>query len=556
MHDIAQSRVLYNIENWSEGYFDINEAGEMVVSPIPNQVSISLYKLAQSFAANGLSLPVLVRFPNILHHRVESLCNAFAYAMRIENYHANYTPVYPIKVNQQHHVVKEIISTGQVGLEAGSKAELMAVLALAPPNDGIIICNGYKDREYIRLALIGQQMGLHPYLVIEKASELNLIIAESDNLEIIPRLGIRVRLASIGKGKWQNTGGEKSKFGLNAAQVLEIITCINEAGFIDSFQLMHFHLGSQIPNIRDIQSGLREAARYYAELRALGMPIQTVDVGGGLGIDYDGTRSRGACSINYSIQEYANNVVHEFGDICNTLDLPQPNIITESGRALTAHHAVLITNIIDIESAPGAVQPTPATTAEPTIIQDLWYGFTNLNQRSAIEAYHDAVYWLSEAQTMFTHGILNLTQRAHAEQLYYATCWQVRNLLQTNRHSRAYQEVLDELNEKLADKYFGNFSLFQSVPDAWAIKQLFPILPLHRLNEYPHRRATLQDLTCDSDGQFENYVNNDGVSTSLPVHVPNPAEPYLLGIFLIGAYQEIRRYAQFVWGYLFRQCAY
>jgi len=539
MHDIAQSRVLYNIENWSEGYFDINEAGEMVVSPIPNQVSISLYKLAQSFAANGLSLPVLVRFPNILHHRVESLCNAFAYAMRIENYHANYTPVYPIKVNQQHHVVKEIISTGQVGLEAGSKAELMAVLALAPPNDGIIICNGYKDREYIRLALIGQQMGLHPYLVIEKASELNLIIAESDNLEIIPRLGIRVRLASIGKGKWQNTGGEKSKFGLNAAQVLEIITCINEAGFIDSFQLMHFHLGSQIPNIRDIQSGLREAARYYAELRALGMPIQTVDVGGGLGIDYDGTRSRGACSINYSIQEYANNVVHEFGDICNTLDLPQPNIITESGRALTAHHAVLITNIIDIESAPGAVQPTPATTAEPTIIQDLWYGFTNLNQRSAIEAYHDAVYWLSEAQTMFTHGILNLTQRAHAEQLYYATCWQVRNLLQTNRHSRAYQEVLDELNEKLADKYFGNFSLFQSVPDAWAIKQLFPILPLHRLNEYPQRRATLQDLTCDSDGQFENYVNNDGVSTSLPVHVPNPAEPYLLGIFLIGAYQEI-----------------
>jgi arginine decarboxylase len=331
MHDIAQSRVLYNIENWSEGYFDINEAGEMVVSPIPHQVSISLYKLAQSFAANGLSLPVLVRFPNILHHRVESLCNAFTYAMQTENYHANYTPVYPIKVNQQHHVVKEIISTGQVGLEAGSKAELMAVLALAPPNDGIVICNGYKDREYIRLALIGQQMGLRPYLVIEKASELNLIIAESDNLEIIPRLGIRVRLASIGKGKWQNTGGEKSKFGLNAAQVLEIINRINEAGFTDSLQLMHFHLGSQIPNIRDIQNGLREAARYYAELRALGMPIQIVDVGGGLGIDYDGTRSRSACSINYSIQEYANNVVHEFWDICNTLDLPQPILSLNRG---------------------------------------------------------------------------------------------------------------------------------------------------------------------------------------------------------------------------------
>ncbi len=539
--DVTQSRVLYSIKHWSEGYFDINSKGEVTVSPIPGQTAISLYEVTQSFATNGLSLPVLVRFPNILHHRVESLRNAFASAMQQEDYHANYTAVYPIKVNQQHHVVKEILRSGQgqVGLEAGSKSELMAVLALAPSNGGIVICNGYKDSEYIRLALIGQQIGLRPYLVIEKASELNLIIKESRNLGVTPRLGVRVRLASTGKGKWQNTGGEKGKFGLSAAQMLEIITRINEAGLMDSLQLMHFHIGSQVPNIRDIQKALGEATRYYAELRALGAPIQTIDIGGGLGIDYDGTRSRTACSINYSIQEYANNVLHEFGTICNALDLPQPNIITESGRAMTAHHAVLITNVIDTEPAPGAVQPEPPAADDPAIIQDLWYGLTHLNQRSALEAYHDAVYWLSEVHAMFTHGVINLTQRAHAEQLYYATCWQVRDLLQMHSHSRAYREVLDELNEKLADKYFGNFSLFQSVPDAWAINQLFPVIPLHRLNERPERRATLQDLTCDSDGQFKNYVNNEGVNSSLPVHVPNSDESYLLGIFLVGAYQEI-----------------
>jgi arginine decarboxylase len=539
--DITQSKALYNIEHWSDGYFDINPQGEITVSPIPEKPGINLYTLAQNVAAHGLSLPVLVRFPNILHHRVNSLCQAFAQAMQEENYQANYTAVYPIKVNQQHHVVKEILLSGedQVGLEAGSKSELMAVLALAPADGGIVICNGYKDREYIRLALIGQQLGLRIYLVIEKASELKLIIEESRHLNVTPRLGMRVRLSSIGQGKWQNTGGEKGKFGLSAAQVLEIITRLNEANLIDSLQLMHFHIGSQVANVRDIQKALNEAARYYAQLRSLGAPIQTIDVGGGLGIDYDGTRSRTACSINYSIQEYANNVVHELRSICEALDLPYPDIITESGRAMTAHHAVLLTNVTDVELAPGNEQPEPATEEDPTLIQDLWYGLTDMTQHSALEAYHDAVYWLDEAHTMFTHGVLNLRQRAHAEQLYYAICWRVRELLQNLSYSRAYREVLDELNEKLADKYFCNFSLFQSVPDAWAIDQLFPILPLHRLKEQPNRRATLQDLTCDSDGQFQNYVNNEGVDTSLPLHLPNPNEPYLLGIFLVGAYQEI-----------------
>lgn len=539
--NIAHSRALYNLEHWSGGYFDINDTGELTVSPIPGQPALSLYELAQSLPAQGLSLPVLVRFSNILHHRVESLCQAFAQAMQQENYHATYTAVYPIKVNQQHHVVKEILSSGsgRVGLEAGSKSELMAVLALTPLDPGIIICNGYKDREYIRLALIGQQLGLCPYLVIEKLSELALIVEESRNLNVVPRLGLRVRLASIGKGKWLNTGGEKAKFGLSATQVLTVISQIKEINWLDSLQLMHFHIGSQVANVRDIQQALREAARYYAALRALGVPIQTVDVGGGLGIDYEGTRSRNDCSMNYSIQEYANNVIHEFWNICNTQNLPQPNIITESGRAMTAHHAVLITNINDVEYAPGEMQAVPITPDDPTIIRDLWEGLNNLSQRSVLEVYHDAIYWRSEVNTLFTHGFLSLSQRAQAEQLYYATCWQVRNLLLASPYSRTYREVLDELNEKLADKYFGNFSLFQSCPDAWAIKQLFPMMPLHRLQERPERRARLQDLTCDSDGQFHNYVEGGGVDTSLPLHVWQPGEPYLLGIFLVGAYQEI-----------------
>ena len=538
--DISKSCDLYNLSEWGAGYFDINAQGEMTVTPFPDQSSISLYELASEFAAHGLSFPVLVRFPNILHHRVQTLCHAFAEAMAVEAYQARYTAVYPIKVNQQHHVVQELLhagSVGQVGLEAGSKSELLAVLALAPANGGVVICNGYKDHEYIRLALIGQQLGLVPYLVIEKSAELALILEESQQLGITPRLGVRVRLSSIAKGKWQNTGGEKAKFGLAAAQLLDIIQQIQQAGLLDSLQLMHFHMGSQIANVRDVQTGLREAAQYYAELHALGAPIHTIDVGGGLGVDYDGTHSRTACSINYSVQEYANNVIHEFAKISTSLNLPQPHIITEVGRAMTAHHAVLITNVLDVEPIPDATELPSISADEPSVLRDLDDSLRDLNARSALEAYHDALYWLSEAHSLFTHGVLNLTQRAKAEQLYYAICWRVRDLLQSR--ARLHREVLDDLADKLADKYFCNFSLFQSVPDAWAIDQLFPIMPLHRLQERPDRRATLQDLTCDSDGQFEYYVDAQGVESSLPVHQVQPGDTYLLGIFLVGAYQEI-----------------
>lgn len=535
---IEQARALYNIPQWSNGYFEIDEKGHLCAHPKNNHQNIDLFELAQRVEKQW-ALPVLVRFNEILHHRVDSLCAAFQTAMQAEHYPAHYTAVYPIKVNQQRHVVQEILAnrnTNEIGLEAGSKPELLAVLALSKP-DGLIICNGYKDREFIRLALIGQACGLRVHLVVEKAAELKLIIEESANLGIRPRLGVRVRLASIGAGKWQNTGGEKAKFGLSSSQVLEVIKQLKHAQMLDCLHLMHFHIGSQVGNIRDIQRAIGEAARYYVQLQQLGAQIIYADVGGGLGIDYDGTQSRNECSINYSLQEYASAIVRGFSTICRQYNAPFPHLISESGRAITAHHAVLITHVTDVEYAEGENAPLPAQPEEHQIIQRLWEDFENLEKKSVVEIYHDAVHELGEAQDLFAHGMFNLAQRARAEQLYFAICRQVRNLLQTSSHR--HREILEELNEKLADKYFCNFSLFQSIPDAWGIDQLFPIVPLHRLNEKPTRRATIQDLTCDSDGQIKRYIEADGIETSLPVHELDEKKPYLLGIFLVGAYQEI-----------------
>lgn len=539
--DIEQARDTYNTAHWSAGYFDINKSGNLIARPDRDTESegIDLFSLAREIGEAGLSLPVLVRFSNILHDRVDQICNAFTQAMQLENYQGTYTVVYPIKVNQQHRVVEEIIRHGgkRVGLEAGSKPELMAVLALADANGGVVICNGYKDREYIRLALIGKLLGMHIYIVVEKLSELDLIIAEAKTLDIQPLIGMRVRLASISQGNWQNTGGEKSKFGLSAAQVFEMIKRLKEADMAESLQLLHCHLGSQIANIRDIQRGMQEVARYYVELRHLGIDISCVDVGGGLGVDYEGTRSRSFCSINYTVQEYANNVVHAFWEVCSNEQMPFPNIISESGRALTAHHAVLLTEVIDCEQVPDLDEQHSVAEDAPQIIKDLDYGLQNISLRSALEVYHDAVHWLSMAQDMYTHGVLSLQQRAQAEQIYYATCHKVRPLLQAA--SRTHRQVLDELNEKLTDKYFCNFSVFQSIPDVWAINQTFPVMPIHRLDEAPTRRAVITDLTCDSDGRIDSYVDKEGVETTLPLHPIRPREPYILGIFLVGAYQEI-----------------
>jgi arginine decarboxylase len=537
---LAQARDTYNITHWGNGYFDINAAGHLIARPDPqgSHPGIDLHELTREFAGQGLTLPVLVRFSGILHHRIDTLCGAFGQAMQADGYQGRYTAVYPIKVNQQRSVVDAMLAHGaeRIGLEAGSKPELLAVLARSRPG-GVVVCNGYKDREYIRLALLGTRLGMRVHIVVEKLSELELVVQESQALRIAPLLGVRVRLASLGAGKWQNTGGEKSKFGLSADEVLRVVARLRAAKMLDALCMMHFHMGSQIANIQHIQTGMQEATRYFAALRDAGAPIATVNVGGGLGVDYEGTRSRSYCSMNYSVEEYAHNIVRALREICDQRRLPHPDIVTESGRAMTAHHAVLITNVIDIEQAPGAEAPAPARADEPQVIHDLWRGVEGLADRPLLETYHAAVHALGQAQGMFAHGLLTLAQRARAEQLYFVTCRAVRERLQPG--ARAHREALDELNEKLADKYFCNFSLFQSMPDHWAIEQIFPVLPINRLNERPDRRAVLQDITCDSDGRIDLYVDGEGVETTLPLHAPKPGEPSLLGIFMIGAYQEI-----------------
>jgi len=536
--DITQARAAYSTAHWGHGYFDIGPEGHIQVAPRPGRdaTRIDLHRITDRLEADGLSLPVLVRFTDILQDRVERQREAFDHAMTAAEFNGGFTPAYPIKVNQQRRVVEAILNAGQVGLEAGSKPELMAVLGLIAPA-GVVICNGYKDREYVRLALIGQQLGLCVYIVLEKFGELELVIDEARRLGVIPRLGVRVRLASLGRGKWENSGGEKSKFGLDSASVLRVVERLRHSGMGDALQLLHVHLGSQVGNIRDIHQGMHEVARFYAELHKLGVPVQVVDVGGGLGIDYEGTRSRSACSINYSLQEYANSVVNALAAVCVEQALPHPRLITESGRALTAHHAVLVTNIIDVTRAVDDAPPPPPDDDAPAVLHNLWDSLQTVDSSALLETYHETGHWLAEVQTMFTHGLLDLAQRALAERLVSAV--RTRLVSRLNPSIPAHREALDELVDKLADKYFCNLSIFQSLPDVWAIDQVFPIVPLQRLAERPTRRVVLHDITCDSDGRIDQYVNQDGVDSTLQLHAPRAGEPYRIGIFLAGAYQEI-----------------
>ncbi len=515
-----QSAETYAIENWGEGYFSINAGGHVCVRPSSDKdIELDLYEIAKSLNDKNLSLPVLVRFTDILKDRVKQLSCAFEKAFANNDYQGKYTPVYPIKVNQQRQVVEGILAADNIGLEAGSKPELLAIMALS--NQGVLVCNGYKDKAYIRMALIGLQMGLNLYLVIEKPLELELIIEEAARLNIKPQLGLRVRLSSISAGKWQNSGGEKSKFGLHAYEVLQLIERLKQADLLDALKLMHFHMGSQIANIHDIKIALREAGQFYVELHRLGAQIKVVDAGGGLGVDYDGSRSRRESSINYSLDEYAQNIVRSFAELCAEKQMPQPDIITESGRALTAHHAVLITNVTDIESV-------YTNNAELLALP---------NARNPVEHYHDAHFALSEARARFTQDKLSIIELAKAENDYALICQQIKNQLNPNTQSEA--TILQELNEKLADKVFCNFSLFQSLPDIWGIDQIFPIMPIHRLDEQPTRRAVIQDLTCDSDGRIDQYIDGQNLEKTLPVHEIDNKQTYLIGFFMVGAYQEI-----------------
>nr|WP_240721718.1 biosynthetic arginine decarboxylase [Halomonas marinisediminis] len=542
-----RARRVWNIDQWGSGYFDVDDAGHALVRPLGSEAegpTLPLNDLVSELKAAGLRLPVLVRFIDILHDRVEQLCHAFDTAMQEESFGGGYTAVYPIKVNQQRRVVEEILATPErgrdrVGLEAGSKPELLAVLALSGDGPSLIVCNGYKDREYVRLALMGEKLGHRVYLVVEKLSELPLILEEASALGVTPRIGLRARLASVGRGRWQNTGGEKSKFGLTASQILEVVERLREADALASLQLVHFHLGSQIANIRDIQRGLRECARFYQSLVELGAPVDTVDVGGGLGVDYEGTRSRSFCSANYSMLEYARNVVYAFRLACQENDLPQPHLISESGRALTAHHAVLITNVIGEERVSDA---SPERRVEgDSQVDELWRVHDLLgaspDQRGLVEAWHDLAQAMGDLHERFVMGLTDITARAEGEAVYFAACARLRARLDTR--NRVHREIGDELAEKLADKLFVNFSLFQSVPDVWGIQQIFPVMPLTGLDQEPVRRGVIQDITCDSDGRIDGYVDGQGVETTLPLPEWQEDDERLLGFFMVGAYQEI-----------------
>jgi arginine decarboxylase len=534
---IETARHTYAVPNWGDGYVDVNAEGEIVMRPRGAAgPALSLAQIVARAREQGLRLPLLVRFPDILADRLARLQAAFAKAIGESHYAGGYTAVYPIKVNQQRGVVSELVAAGRegFGLEAGSKPELMAVLGMARPGS-VVICNGYKDRQYIRLALIGRKLGLRVHIVIEKLSELDHVLAEARALGIEPLLGVRVRLASIGAGKWQNTGGDKGKFGLSPSQVLTLIERLDAAGLKHTLKLQHFHMGSQISNVRDIANGMREATRYFVELSRMGVPLEIVDVGGGLGVDYEGSRSRSHNSINYSLEQYAATIVQSLAEAVAAEGLSAPHIITEAGRAMTAHHAVMVANVTEVEEVPAGRLP-PAHTDEPRVLRHLREVHAALGERPALELFHEAQHHLAEGQSLYALGQLALADRARLDEMFYAIANAVRGHLLPAE--RSHRQALDELDEKLVDKYFLNFSVFESVPDIWAIEQVFPIAPLTRLDEEPTRRGVIVDLTCDSDGRIDHYVDAEGVDVSLRLHSLRAGESYCLGIFMVGAYQE------------------
>ena len=533
-----QARKTYSIPHWAEGYFDVDAAGRIVVAPKGAQgPAIPLPDVVDAARAKGAKLPLLVRFPDILGDRLGKLQAAFAQARQDWDYAGGYTAVYPIKVNQHAAVAGTLASHhGEgFGLEAGSKPELMAVLALSRPG-GLIVCNGYKDREYIRLALIGRKLGLQTYIVIEKPSELKLALEEAAALGVRPGLGVRMRLASLGAGKWQNSGGDKAKFGLDPRQLLTLWKELRDAGMGDCLELLHFHMGSQISNVRDIAAGMREATRYFVELSHQGAKISHVDVGGGLGIDYEGTRSRSYNSVNYGIHHYASSIVQPLAEACRAEGLPPPRIITECGRAMTAHHAVLVANVTEVERAPEGRVPEPHDD-ESHPVRQLRELHGEMAGRPAVEVFHEAAQAHAEGLSLYALGQLDLVQRARIDDLFYAIAHAVKARLTYDEKS--HRDLLDELNERLVDKYFVNFSVFESMPDVWAIDQVFPIVPIERLDEAPTRRGVIADMTCDSDGKIDTYVENEDLDSSLPLHELRPGQSYRLGFFLVGAYQEI-----------------
>lgn len=537
---IEDSREMYNIKGWGASYFDINEEGNVSVSPCKDEAQIDLREIVDELSLRDVTPPLLLRFPDILDNRIEKTANCFKRAAEEYEYKAQNFIIYPIKVNQMQPVVEEIISHGRkfnLGLEAGSKPELHAVIAVQCQSDSLIICNGYKDQSYIELALLAQKMGKRIFIVVEKLNELDIIARAAKKLNVKPNLGIRIKLASSGSGKWAESGGDASKFGLTSSELLDALRILDEKGLHDSLRLIHFHIGSQITKIRRIQTALREAAQFYINLHKMGYNVDFVDCGGGLGVDYDGTRSANSeSSVNYSIQEYVNDCVYTFVDAGNKNAIAHPNIITESGRSLTAHHSVLVIDVLETASLPEMPEEFEAKDSDHQLVKDLYEIWDNLNSKNMLEDWHDAEQIRDEALELFSHGIVDLKTRAEIESMYWSVCHEINTLSKQMKH---VPEELRNIDKLLADKYFCNFSLFQSLPDSWAIDQLFPIMPIQRLTERPTRNATLQDITCDSDGKIANFVKEGHLSHVLPLHALRRNEPYYLGVFLVGAYQEI-----------------
>ena len=537
---IEDSEELYNIKGWGVNYFGVNNKGHVYVTPTKSSTQIDLKEVVDELAERDITAPVLLRFPDILNNRIEKTAECFEKAAAEYDYKAEHFIIFPIKVNQMRPVVEEIISHGKkynLGLEAGAKPELHAVLATNMDSDSLIICNGHKDQNYIELALLAQKMGKRVFLVIEKLPELEIIARAAEKIGVRPNLGIRIKLASSGAGKWEESGGDASKFGLNSSELLHALEMLEQMGLHDCMKLIHFHIGSQITKIRRINTALREAAQYYVQLRQMGWNVEFVDTGGGLGVDYDGTRSSNSTSsVNYSIQEYVNDCVYNFVEAANRNNIPHPNIITEGGRSLTAHHSVLILNVLESVSPPLMPEDFQPAETDHQLVKDLTEIWDKLSTRSMLEDWHDAEDIRSEALDLFRHGIIDLRTRAQIESLYWSISREVDEL---THHMKHVPDELRSLDSAMADKYFCNFSLFQSLPDAWGIDQIFPIMPISRLEEKPTRSATLQDITCDSDGKISTYVNHDQQTTYLPLHAIRKGEPYYIGVFLVGAYQEI-----------------
>jgi arginine decarboxylase len=536
---VKDSLELYNVPQWGQGFFGINAEGRVEVRP-RREIGprIDLLELVQDLERRGLHAPLLIRFSDVLASRVEQLCGSFRRAIDEYGYRGRFRGVYPIKVNQQRHVVEEMIEFGEkhgIGLEAGSKPELLIALALLDTPDALIICNGYKDRAYTETALLAQKLGRTPLIVIDRFHEVDLVIKTSRELGIQPHLGVRARLTTKGAGKWVESTGDRSKFGLSALEIVDAVERLRSEDMLDCLELVHFHIGSQITAIRAHKDALAEAGRIYAGLHELGATPRILDVGGGLGVDYDGSKTNFHSSKNYSMQEYANDVISFVQEACDESEVPHPDIVTEAGRAMTAHHSVLVFDVLGVNEMLSGKRPETVTEDDPKVLQDLRDVWTTISRKNVQESYHDVLQLKEEASTLFSLGYLDLHARARAERLFWSCCEKILHIV---RELDYVPEDLEDLEKSLADTYYGNLSVFQSAPDHWAVKQLFPVMPIHRLDEKPTRRGVIADLTCDSDGKIDRFIDQRDVKHVLELH-PWSDEPYFLGLFLVGAYQEI-----------------